>query len=362
MDSITYITYQTFPAFTANSIQTITHIKYFARLGLNVTLVFPLRNKESDSNLQKLKSFYQISDNFNSEGTKHFLPFKKIKIFEKYSYILSHFLWAFFVTRKYKNKHMKNYFTRSEWVFYFMSRKNHKIIFECHQISKLKKILIKKSLDKDNSKLILLTESMKNEIGQVDSSKVMILSSSYDEEIFSYKKDIEKEEKIIYTGSFYRFGESRGIQNLNDSFKRLSKEGVDTILVSNDAEKIYENTNFSHDGFTLFSNLNRREISEILERCKVGLLINNESHHAEKYTSPLKYFEYISMGLNVVATKNEAHTKLPYQDKIYYFDKNNNVSFLNAVRAALKAETSIPDDLKMYSMGSRVNHILNFYK
>ena len=57
----------------------MTHIKYFARLGLNVTLVFPLRNKESDSNLQKLKSFYQISDNFNSEGTKHFLPFKRLK-------------------------------------------------------------------------------------------------------------------------------------------------------------------------------------------------------------------------------------------------------------------------------------------
>ena len=79
---------------------------------------------------------------------------------------------------------------------------------------KIKKILIEKSLNKDNSRLILLTESMKNEIGQVDSSKVMILSSSYDEEIFSCKKDIEKEEKIIYTGSFYRFGESRGIEKL----------------------------------------------------------------------------------------------------------------------------------------------------
>ena len=28
--NLTYITYQTFPAFTANSIQTMTHIKYFS--------------------------------------------------------------------------------------------------------------------------------------------------------------------------------------------------------------------------------------------------------------------------------------------------------------------------------------------
>ncbi len=362
MDSITYITYQTFPAFSANSIQTMTHIKYFAKHGLDVTLVFPLRNKESDSDLQKLKNFYQISNNFNSQGTKHLLPFKKVKIFEKYSYILSHFLWAFYISRKYKNKYKENYFTRSEWIFYFMSRRNHKIIFECHQISKLKKFLIGKSLSSENSKLILLTQSMKNEIGSVDFSKVMILSSSYDEEIFSYKKDIFKEEKIIYTGSFYRFGESRGIENLEGSFKELSMEGVDTILVSNDADKIYGNTTFSQNGFTLFSNLNRKEISALFEKCKVGLLINNESHHAEKYTSPLKYFEYISMGLNVVATKNDAHKKLPYQDKIYYFDKNDNESFLSAVKAALQAEISIPEDLKTYSMGSRVNHILNFYK
>ena len=116
------------------------------------------------------------------------------------------------------------------------------------------------------------------------------------------------------------------------------------------------------DGLTLYSNLNRKEISVIFEKCKVGLLINNESHHAEKYTSPLKYFEYISMGLNVVATKNEAHKKLPYQEKIFYFDKDNNQSFLNAVKSAIKTETSIPDNLTSYSMGNRVERILNFYK
>ena len=48
------------------------------------------------------------------------------------------------------------------------------------------------------------------------------------------------------------------MNHLKDFLKK-----VDTILVSNDAEKIYENTNFSQDGLTLFSNLNRQEISNL---------------------------------------------------------------------------------------------------
>ena len=47
---------------------------------------------------------------------------------------------------------------------------------------------------------------MKDEISLSSSSKVMILPSAYDEDIFSYKQHVKKENKIIYTGSFYRFG------------------------------------------------------------------------------------------------------------------------------------------------------------
>ena len=46
-NKLVYITYQTFPAFTANSIQTMTNIKFFCKLGIGVTLIFPLRNKDN---------------------------------------------------------------------------------------------------------------------------------------------------------------------------------------------------------------------------------------------------------------------------------------------------------------------------
>ena len=48
----------------------------------------------------------------------------KLKIFEKYMYIISHILWAYYVTRKIEKNESNIIFTLSDWVFYFLSRKN----------------------------------------------------------------------------------------------------------------------------------------------------------------------------------------------------------------------------------------------
>ena len=42
---LNYVTYQTFPAKTANSLQTITNIKYLIRNGIKVKLYFPMRER-----------------------------------------------------------------------------------------------------------------------------------------------------------------------------------------------------------------------------------------------------------------------------------------------------------------------------
>ena len=57
---ISYITYQTFPAETANSLQTISNIKYLSRNGFNVELVFPLRSINSSDDLNIIR-FEELS-------------------------------------------------------------------------------------------------------------------------------------------------------------------------------------------------------------------------------------------------------------------------------------------------------------
>ena len=60
-----------------------------------------------------------------------------------------------------KNEYL---FTRSDWIFYFLSKKNYNVTFECHQLSKIRKWIIKNSIKNKNSKIIFLNENY-----QVDS-------------------------------------------------------------------------------------------------------------------------------------------------------------------------------------------------
>ena len=354
-----YITYQTFPARTANSIQTISTIKHLSRAELETTLIYPLRNKKSSDNIVDIQKHYNFEDQIKLIGTIHPLPFKKIKYFEKYWYLISHLLWSFFTVQKYFSSENEMYFTRSEWVFYFLSKKNANVIYECHQISKFKKILINKSLKKEKSKVIALTDEIKNEISPLFESKVHIFSSAFDDDFF-YEKS-EKKNHIVYAGSLFRFGKSRGLEILFENLSKLKIDNLKIIIISSDEDEIKSFENFDID-LEIYRKLNQEEVGEILSSAKVGLLINNSTKHAELYSSPLKYFEYIAAGLNVVATDLISHRKLPLSAEINFYDEGNVESFESALIDAVNKENKNITSVEDYSMTARVNKILHLFK
>ena len=87
--TIHYITYQTFPADTANSIQSISNIKYLVRKGVKVKLFFPNREQQSNDDINVLKKHYDFLEEFYTEGLEHKLPFGRVKYFNKLVYLYS---------------------------------------------------------------------------------------------------------------------------------------------------------------------------------------------------------------------------------------------------------------------------------
>ena len=361
---LVYITYQSFPAQTANSIQTMTHIKYFSKLGYAVSLIFPLRNKESNANLNTLQKFYEFDNQFTPIGTIHPLPFKKVQFLEKFIYVISHFLWSYFTVKKYVKLNRGSYFfTRSEWIFYFLSKHNQKVIYECHQLSKIKKILIKSSLKVKDSKIIFVNPHMVKDLGLIEDSKVKVIPSAFDEEIFSNSSAKLKNKRIIYAGSINRFGISRGIDSLITSLSKLDNLEFQFVIASNDelSTELISLINSEKLNIEYHQNLSRTALAELYNSCTLGLLINNKSEHAERFTSPLKYFEYIASGLKVVASDSKSHRLLPYQDCINYFDPLSSTSFIDAVNKAINSEQPTYNEIHRHTMNQRVSNILNFY-
>ena len=332
MNDLKYITYQTFPSKKANTIQTIDNLKYLKKY-FNVELIFPLRESFSSSNIEDLKEFYGDISDIKFTGTDHKLPFGKFSYFEKYLFLLSHFLWSRKNVKKFiePGDYKKFFFTRSEWVFYFLSKKGFNVIFECHQFSKVRKLILGKSIKYPNSKILFLNENLLRDsnIPKEHSNKLMVLHNGVDEKLFR-KKVRKNKNEIVFAGNLKRFDNDRNLKFIIDSFKNFKlSENFTLKIVGADIEEGEELESYikSQNLDTIakvVERQNRENTIRILESAEIGLLINSsENEHSFKYTSPLKYFEYLYSQLKILAIDFPAHRQLPFANNIQMFEEGD---------------------------------------
>jgi hypothetical protein len=362
---ITYVTYQGIPSYNtyAYGICTFSTIKYLRKNSIDVDLIFPLREKNATTDVNELKRFYEIDEDFVIKATKHFLPFGRVKFLEKYMYISSHILWSFYVANKIAREKDLIVFTLSDWVFYFLSRKGKNVVYECHDLTNLRKKLVKNAMKSKNSKIICINKFIKEDLKLESENNVIVLENGYEQDFFSNSNKKDEKIKIIFSGNLQRFGKSRGVEEIIDYFIN-SKFYINAELhifggppeYSQNLKQKFKNQNIHVHGHTT-----RKELSKVLSSAHVGIMCNIESTHAERHTSPVKYYEYLGSGMVVVATNSKAHELLPYQDQIYYFDLDSKSSFLNALENALDhKEEEKPSNVDSLSLEHRINKVINF--
>ena len=363
---INYISYQSFPAETANSLQTISNLKFLKKNEYDVRLFFPLREKNSSDDLKTIQKYYLLNQEITINGVKHPYPFGKIKYFNKLLFHISHYLWAKSTAKKFNDNKYKNEFflTRSDWILFFLAKKNYKVIFECHQYSKVRNYVFNKVASKDNVKIIFFNKFIKKEFNKVKTENIL-LPSGVDLEIFNTPKaDMRVSKKIIFIGNLLRFGKERSLDTVINAFSSPELEDYNLSLVGGpDSEamkikKLILEKNISNINVT--GRLNRTEIVQELSSSSVGLLINAPTKHSKYFTSPLKYFEYLALSLSVVAVDFPSHRVLPNQENIFYFE-NNEDSLIKAVKEACNSDFK-EIDLEEISLDNRAKKIIELFK
>ena len=367
---ITYLTYQSFPSEKANTLQTISNLKHIVRQGVVVDLIFPKREERSTGSLKKIQEHYQFEDHINLRLEKHPFPFGRIKILEKFIFIVSHFLWANYIVNKLNREKYQTeaYITRSEWIFYFLSRKDRNVTYECHQSSKIKKIIIPISLKKNNSKVIFLNKNLEKKIlkNSLNLDKTIVLHNGVDEDYF--KKDIKKNKnEIIFVGNLRRFSKNRNLEFLINSFEKeyiLSTYKLKIIGGSEEEkeslDKLIRNKNLQKK-VEVISYLNRQQTTYEIQKSSIGILINsNDNDHSVYFTSPLKYFEYLRGGLKVIAVDFPAHRELPFNELITFFEENNIDDFEKSLKNLSFSKTMNSVDFNKISLQSRASRIIDF--
>ena len=369
MNKLMYITYQNFPDYTANSLQTISNINKLVELGVKIDLIFPLRKKDSSDNLIELQDFYFVKNNFTPIGIKHNYPFGKISFFNKFFFHISHFLWSKSVFKKYKNQLKDSIiFTRSDWIFYFCSKHKFNVTFECHSLTKLRKYIIKRSISNKNSKIIFLHDNLLADafVKKDFLQRVKVIHNGFDEDYFYEEPNKEKfTEKLIFNGNITRHGKLRNFEYIFDALnsKELSTKTLE-IYGANEKESEYLNSIIQSKNVSnvkIFPYLKRNDIAKKIRDSDIGLLINNsDDHHAKYYSSPLKYFEYLGSGLNVLAVNLPAHENLPFSEHISFFEEDDIDSFIKAVIEIKKFPSEEKIRLEEFSSTNRAKSIVNF--
>ena len=366
INNIFYVTYQTFPAKTANSRQTISNIDFLIKNNISVNLIFPLRSKESNDDIEAIKEFYGIETTFKINGLKHSYPFGKIKFFNKLMFHISHLLWSRKtiknLIRKLGSKEV--FFTRSDWVFYFLAKKNCRVLFECHSLTKLRKILINKSIKHQGSKIIFLNEKLKDDakLSKKYEGKVKIIQNGFNEEYFSRLDNIRKNPyEIIFTGNLIRHGDQRNFQYILEAFEDERLAEFSLKIIGSGSENINIKNEKLKNKITTRPFMTNKETIENIAVATYGILINNSNDlHSRLYTSPLKYFEYIKAELKILAINLPSHKNLPFSETISFFEEGNSESFIKAVLSAEKIRVKKNKSINNYSLNNRVKNIIEF--
>ena len=362
-----YISFQSFPSISANSIQSMKMIKYFNRAGYQVELIHPGR-KSLEENIS-ISEYYKIPDEVSINEIKWFLNFDQFRYFKSIYYVLSHFLWTMKVMRTYINNSPDTenalFFTRSNWALYFLAKRNYKVIFELHKLSKTTSFVFKKIKNNPNVGYVVLNKFLLKDsnLNKTQQINLEILPNSFDEEDFTnYPPRRRNPNSFIFIGRLTRYGEDRNIQFLIDAFNSDQLKNYTLTIVGgpvSEYKKLYQYVEKNNiNNVKILNHIPQNEIAEVISEFEAGILINSsDSNNTKLYTSPLKYFEYLAAGLSILAVDFESHKILPFADKISFFKENDYESFEKAVKNIEMISKPDADELKNFSYSNRISSI-----
>ena len=170
---------------------------------------------------------------------------------------------------------------------------------------------------------------------------------------------------MIFVGQLLRFGSGRNLDFIISCFEDKSLNNYILKIVGGPEEYIEiikeKKGGKIPDNITFLGRLDHNQTVQVMLESNIGILINSsENIHSTKFTSPLKYFEYMAAELKILAVDFESHRELPFSDNILFFDENNKDSFIDAVQKLNNTKPIKKEIYNKFSLSKRSKKIIEF--
>ena len=365
---ILYINYVRLPTEKAHGIQIMEMCQAFAKFGIELELIIPRRfNKIKENPF----SYYDISPNFKVI----YLPCIDLIpldfILGKLSYLVTaaSFLKAAKVYSWFKKYDLV--YSRTLLTSLFFK----KIILEIHSLPKKIKP-VHRYLWKRAYRLVVLTNIMKKElvVAGIPENKILLAADGVDLEKFAI--DVSKQEAreklnlpidkkiVMYTGSFFLHS-WKGVNNILQASSKLPNYLF--VLVGGTKKEINKLNKETPNNVLLIEKRPHSQIPLYLKAADILLLPNTkEKDISEKYTSPLKLFEYMASERPIIASNlisikevlNANNSLLVEPTAISLGEGIKKLAQHQELARQLATQARL--DVSQYSWGKRATHIINF--
>lgn len=174
---------------------------------------------------------------------------------------------------------------------------------------------------------------------------------------------------IVYAGSFKHW---KGVDVLVKSVEFIKSNNFKILLIGGYGEnrdridKLIQEKDINNriviDGF-----LSQKELINILKCSDVGVIPNTKTPISEKYTSPLKLFEYMTCGLPIICANLPSMKEILINEKnCLFFEAEDEKDLANKIDALLqnnnlrkKISTKNLQDVQEYTWDRRAEKIIN---
>ena len=348
---ICYLANTGIPSTNASSIQIVKMCEAFSELKNQVTLI------ATNSSSGNIFNFYNIKTKFK---------LKRIKYFKKFPLGIKFYLFSILSILESMKFKPDIYITRNFFTCFLLTLIKKKTILELHHDLNSESRIIRfiiKNYDFLNSKylikLIAITNSVKNYYinnHSIKSNKIIVLpSGSSIKENFKYKID-KKKLNIGYFGSLYK---SRGL-NLIIKLAMIDPENNYYIYGSKKQAKLSFSKKIKKNLF-LNDHVPYKKIPKILMNMDLLLMpytssitVAGDVGDITKYTSPLKLFDYLSVGRPIMCSNFKVLKEIISENKNAIFVKN----YKNAL-AWKKEITKLTNKPEMMKIISKNNYKLS---
>lgn len=370
--TIIYIANARIPTEKAHGYQISQMCESFAKQGVAVELWV---SRRSDTNPENLFSFYGIERKFIVRCVGWFDFLRKGWPLQTFLYRIQ---TAFFLLHLVLKPFPKGAiaYTRNPEVVFALSCKGVKVVYEDHAWPK-RKTGIYLWLLKGSFAIVAITKGIKSLYVQQTSKRVFVAPDavrldsfevpvSRDEMLESFL--IPRDKKIcMYAGSFYLYA-WKGVDILIEAARYLPNDVVVVLVGASESELEKLRAQNQDKKIIFLGRQLRNVIPKLLKSADVLVLPNKKGDvMSERYTSPLKLFEYMATKVPIVASRLPSIEEVLSEKNAYLIEPNNARALADGIVDALrnpkdshiKAETAYRD-VQYHTWDKRAGRIIDF--